>query len=190
MISRRIVFSTEAPGLSRFSGYQTPAEIAATEANRAVALSQPHRVTFMDASGRVVAEKEDRRLESALGRFCVNHQPRALGDHCYQAGLRYGEVVREYKKAMGFYTPGRASRDFGDLAPTDEQTQARKDLAVIRKREADQILIDLMPRLPMTMEKLCYDEFPPSIYDEALIIDGLVLLARKYGFSPRNIRGD
>ncbi len=189
MISR-IVFSTEARGIARFSGYQTPAEIATEEANRATVLSQPHRMPIFDASGGCIAESGDRRLESALGRFCINHKPRPLGDHCYLGGLRYAEIVREYKKAVGFYTPGRASRDFGDLAPTDEQIQARKDLAIICKREADQILIDLMPRLPMAMEKLCYDEFSPSVYDEALIIDGLVLLARKYGFSPRNIRGD
>lgn len=187
MISR-IVFSTEALGLSRFSGYQTPAEIAASEANRAVVLSQPHRMPIYDAFGRVIARADDKRLESALGRFCAMHKPRPLGDHCYQSGLRYGEIVREYKNAMGFDTPGRGSGDFDYLILTGPQVQARKELAIMRKREADEILMALMPRLPRAMEKLCYDEFTPSIYDEALIIDGLVLLARKYGFSPRNIR--
>jgi hypothetical protein len=185
-----IVFSTEARGTAEFarSGYQTPAEIAEAQANMATALSQPHRQAIFDASGGVVAKSDDKRLESSLGRFCATRKPRPLGDHCYQAGIRYAEIVREYKNAMGFDVPGWGPSDNGYLTMTPAQIAARKELAIMRKRGADEVLLALMPRLPRVMEKLCFDELEPSPYDEALIIDGLVLLARKFGTEPKNIR--
>jgi hypothetical protein len=190
-----IVFSTEARGTAEFarSGYQTPAEIAETAAIMATALSQPHRRPLSGhegSGGYEAAKNDDRRLESVLGRFCANHKPRPLGDHCYQAGIRYAEIVREYKNAMGFDVPGWGPSDNGYLTMTPAQIAARKELAIMRKRGADEVLLALMPRLPRVMEKLCFDELEPSPYDEALIIDGLVLLARKFGTEPKNIRDE
>lgn len=182
-----IVFSTEARGLieSRTSGYQTPAEIAATEETMRTALSQPHRTAFAVDMPAWVAARQNKPLGTALGRFCLCRKYR-LGEHIYLAGERYGEIVREYKNAMGFDVYGWARID--GAYPTEAEMAARRDLAIRRKREVDEILLALMSRLPQAMERLCFDELEPSHYDEALIIDGLSLLAREFGTQPRNIR--
>lgn len=186
-IHSHITITTDCRGLS---GYQTPRELEAHAENMAVVIAQPHRQPVYDSGGVVIASGEDRRLEGVFGRFCAGHKPRPLGDHCYYAGLRYAEIVREYKNAMGFDVAGWAPSDLGYATLTEAQVAARKDLAVIRKREADEVLFALMPRLPARMERLCFDELQPSPYDEALLVDGLVLLARKFGLQPRSLRND
>lgn len=177
--SGRIIYSTEAKGLAshaRAVARQTPAELKAAAEMMAVVKAQPHRMG-----------SDDFRLSEPLGRFVASHR---LRSECYDAGNRYAEIVKEAKSAMGFDVAGWAPGGQGDCALTDAQLQARKDLAVGRRREADDVLARLMPRLPRVMEKFAYDQIEPSIYDHDLLRDGLVLLADHFGMLDRGINRD
>jgi hypothetical protein len=134
-----------------------------------VALAQPHR-----------RGNDDPKLSTALGRFCAAHEPR-LGIHCWLAGIRYAEIVREAKKAQGFYVHGWSPKEGGGEL-SEEELEARKDLALIRLREGQSVLRTIMPRLPSAMERLVYDELEPSPYDRGVLVAGLVNLALEWGY--------
>ena len=110
-----IRYTEDAHGLvrvrGRFSGQSTLSEIekAIEAATMAVAVAQPHRANVFDARGNVVASSEDKRLGSALGRFCLRHRPRPLAPWLQDAGEEYHDVVYRWKRAMGFLTPASAS---------------------------------------------------------------------------------
>jgi len=147
-------------------------EAAEREANIAQARLQPHR-----------QGSDDPRLSTPLGRFCASPHgslPR-LGDHCYQAGERYAEIVRDARNAQGFHVDGWSPSDNAAFSLTPAQMSARKDLAIIRRRYADNILKAVISRLPWAMERLCYHQLEPSPYDEGAIINGLVALAVEWG---------
>lgn len=162
-----------------------------TEAERtevlSVALAQPHRRQY---AANVSAEASKAgsafaRLSEPLGRLCATPQPstgRPLGDHCWQAGQRYAEIVKEFKTAWGFEVGDWAPGSNGMEALTPEQIEARKQLAISRKKEADAVLTCIIPRLPRAMEKLCFDQLEPSPYDAGIIVNGLVNLANIWGF--------
>lgn len=139
-----------------------------------VALAQPHR-----------RGNDNPRLATPLGRFCANHKPRPLGDHCYQAGERYREIIEDAKIAQGFTVHGWAPSDGGYQTMTQAQVEARKELALQRLREADQILKAIISRLPRALEKLAYDEIEPSPYDHGIIANGLINLANEWNLAPR-----
>lgn len=146
-----------------------------------VGLAQPHR-----------RGSDDTRLGTPLGRFCA--APRGagsvpLGDHCWHAGERYAEIVRDAKTAQGFDVHGWAPSDNAVFSLTPEQIEARRDLAVSRLREADAVLRAAVPRLPRIMERLCYDQLEPGPYDGDAIIHGLVLLAIEWGLLKAKFGG-
>jgi hypothetical protein len=141
-----------------------------------IALNQPHR-----------RGNDDKRLSDAFGRFCLNHKPRPLGDHCYHAGNRYAEIVREAKNALGLTVIAWSPSDGGYMSLTPDEIQARRDLALSRKREADEVLRAIMPRLPGALERLVYDLTEPNPYDEGILAHGLDRLARSMGLKERNI---
>ena len=160
------------------------------EETMATALEQPHR---QGGGG-------DRRT-TAFGRFCEDYKPVRLGDHCYFAGERYCEVVREEKNARGLLVMGGAPRDPGyqifeacpqlpckftcDAGRCQIRLKARLDLAIGRLKEDNEVLIAIMPRLPRALERLVYDQLEPSVYDFGILRDGLVLLAKKYGLRAK-----
>ena len=187
-----IKVTTRAPGLEnrRYSGWRPPSEVREEADTLSVALAQPHRRPLNgvdDISGGYKPDPRSERLESVLGRFCANWKPRPLGDHCYQAGLRYAEIIRDYKLAMGFNVIGWAKTDMAYECLTDEQLQARKELAIKRKREADgELVVKVMPRAPRVAEWACYDEREVSPYDEGLLFNVLVVLADFFNLTPRS----
>ena len=168
----KVVYSTEQP---KFSGAR---ELPLTEQakeraeNIATVLKQPHR-----------AGSDNPRLGTALGRFCAAQR---LGDHCWHAGERYGEIIQDAKLAMGFSIRGGAwGADGGWQELTDAQLEARKELALARLKDAELMLRAIMPRLPAALDRLCYDDRDPSPYDHGIIIAALVKLASEWGFSPK-----
>ena len=146
-------------------------EAAERASNIAQIAAQPHR-----------QGSDDPRLCDPLGRFCA---AQLLGDHCRQAGVRYREVIEDDKIARGFTVNGWAPSDRGYAGLTDEQIQARKELAIRRRAEADAILRGVMWRLPWVMERLVYEEQEPSPYDHGIIRHGLIALSDAWGLSPR-----
>ena len=183
--------TTYAPGLEnrRYSGWRPPAEIKDEADVLSVALAQPHRRPvggLGDNSKGMIPDPRSERLESVLWRFCANWKPRPLGDHCYQAGVRYAEIVREYKNRMGFNVSGWSPSDRGYEELTDEQLQAKKELAKKRKAEADCVLIAIIPRAPRVAEWACYDEREVSPYDEHLLFNCLMALSDFFKLTPRS----
>lgn len=136
-----------------------------------VALSHPHR-----------AGSDDPRLATPLGRFCAGLK---LGDHCRQAGERYREIIEDDKIARGFQVHGWAPSDRGYFGLTEAQLEARKELAIRRRREADEIARAVHSRAPWVMEKLVYEEMEPSPYDGSIIENVVVNLADAWKMSPR-----
>lgn len=136
-----------------------------------VALGHPHR------NG-----SDDPRLATPLGRFCAHQK---LGDHCRQAGEQYREIVEDDKIARGFQVHGWAPSDRGYVGMTLAQIEARKELAIKRRREADAILRAVIPRLAWAMERLVYEEQEPSPYDRDIITHGLINLANEWELAPK-----
>lgn len=168
----RVVYSTTRDVLNAPARDDKPTNDARERAETmSVALAQPHR-----------KGSEDPRRATALGRFCADHRPVALGNHCWLAGVRYAEIVREAKNAQGFAVHGWAPGDGGYEILDDRQLEARKELSLMRLREAEATLRAIMPRLPGAMERLTYDELDPSPYDAGVLVHGLVALAIEWGF--------
>jgi hypothetical protein len=140
-----------------------------------VALKQPHKPSI-----------DNPRRSEPLGRFCAL-LPISTGDRCWQAGQRYAEIVREHKTARGFDVLGWAPSDRGYSGVTPEQLEARRDLAIARKHEADRELNHLSSRLPRVLELLCYDQREPIASDRDATIKGLISLANLWGFGRRRL---
>jgi hypothetical protein len=129
----------------------------------------------------------DPKLESALGRLCALHKPYALGEHLYEAGLQYRNIVREHLNAWGFRVHGWGPSDRGYTEQTDQAARARRDLADKRLAAADKVLNALAPRhpgvVPKLMVGLCYDGFHPQQVD--ILRRGLMALSDFWGMTPR-----
>lgn len=163
-------------GLSR--DQETQAQVLAT------ALAQPHR--------RYSRDPRDERLGTALGRFCVAR--RWYGGPCWQAGQRYGEIVKEARSAIGLgvygWAPGEGgfSGCAGDCPREfcgrhgDECRRAKQELAMSRIRDADSVLRWVMPRLPAAMERLTYHDLDPLPNDGDMLAHGLVRLALEWKY--------
>lgn len=168
---RRLVHSDEWGHRSLPEARKAPPTAEARERaeNIAVALRQPHR-----------RGSDDTRDGSALGRLCKS---RRLGDHCWHAGNKYLEIIIEARNALGLPILGGSwGLDGGFQSLTDEQLQARKELALSRRDEADGWLREVMPRLPGAMERLTYQDLEPSIRDHDMLVNGLVRLAVNWGY--------
>ena len=166
------------------SGYQTPREIRETERIRSVGLKQPHRKPIVSLDGDIIAKSDDPRLESALGRFCLRPSamyPHGLGEHCYEAGVKYREIVRESRHAAGFdscagWMEGQSAYE----TPTNEQLRAKRDVAEKKERQSNEVLIATMPGLDRAMKRLCIDEFDPPYREWEKLVHGLSNLAIEY----------
>ncbi len=150
------------------------------------ALAQPHRQELRIGDEIIVAAS-DRRWTSALGRFCLAHKPRPLGEHMYETGLQYGIVVMESKHAEGF--DAIRAGDSGCVELTEDQKERIRELAIMRKKESDDLLWSVGCK-PLMMERLCYDDMDFE-GDRLVIVDGLIVLAKKWRYWPRSdARGD
>ncbi len=151
------------------------------------ALKQPHRQDLRIGDEIIVAVA-DRRWTSSLGRFCLAHKPRPLGEHMYETGLQYGIVIMEWKRAQGFEVKtGTIDPGFDML--TEEQKEARRELARKRKKEADDLLWSVGCK-PLMMERLCYDDLDIGEAERQTIIDGLIILAKKWHYWPMSVVRD
>lgn len=149
-----------------------------------VVLAQPHRLGDRNV-----------KLAESLGRFC---QSQRLGDHCLGAGEDYARIVREARSAQGLPVAGltpddAAGQSFCEGLCTLSQCalfsarcpRARKELALMRLQTSNEVLIKIMPRLPLQMERLVVDKMDPSPRDGGVLVHGLVALSRLYGSLPR-----
>lgn len=131
---------------------------------------------------RIGAQRDQKRVESALGRFCAFHKPKKLGNHCFLAGARYGRIVRGYKVAKGYSILGQQPSTNGADILTEAQREAQRQHDIMIWEDANAILRDIHPRAPGVMERLCYDELDPSPYDGGIIVNALMKFALEWGF--------
>ena len=157
------VYSSETPGLYSGDSALTDAERAEQAAAKATVLGQPHR-----------HGDDSRMLADPLGRLV-----KANGWHStsYDAGLMYGEIVRQCRRAEGHHVIGYRF-DGGAAEPITDDTIAAYQAKV---RNADAELRAVMPGLPAIMVDLCYREMEPSIYAVGKIGNGLFRLAVHFG---------
>ena len=80
---------------------QIAAKIEAENVEKIVVLAQPHR-----------RGERDQKAESALGRFVMR---RSLDAECYQAGLQYAALRRQWLAAVGAPMPERLSGKGADI---------------------------------------------------------------------------
>lgn len=158
--------------------------------NLAVALAQPHR-----------GGSEDPRLAFPLGRFCAStwRNDHDFGRRMHAAGASYAVDIRALKVASGFHVTGSdregapPTEDQG-LSPEEEKKKLeamRANISALRLtlKRADELLLEIIPRLPRAMVRLCFDHDEPSIYDRDIIRNGLYRLALHYGHLERAING-
>ncbi len=146
------------------------------------ALAQPHRQELRIGDEIIVAAA-DRRWTSALGRFCLAHKPRPLGEHMYETGLQYGIVILEWKRSQEFDGENIRVGDHGSDILTEEQKGARRELACKRRKEADGLLWSVGCK-PAMMERLCYDDLDIGEAERQTIVDGMIILAKKWHYWP------
>lgn len=157
------VYSTETPGLYSGDSALTPQQQAEEALAKATVLGQPHRRG--DGS---------RMLSDPLGRLCKANNWHSTS---YDAGLMYGEIVRQCRRAEGHHVIGYSF----DRAPSVEITDETIDLYRLKIRNADNELRAVMSNLPGIMVDLCYLELEPSPYSVAKIGNGLFRLAVHFG---------
>lgn len=171
----------------------TPADERAQAEIMKVALAQPHR-----------RDEEDPRstwLATPLGRFCLRtwRRDEKMSDTCFYAGNDYAKGVRAYLVACGHNVPGVGSRqpdapeiDLDDLSP-DERAKVIAAANLVKEAakaivdRANEVLIDIMPRLPRAMERLCCTLDEPFPNDGDMLKNGLYRLALHYGMVDRGI---
>jgi len=138
-----------------------------------VALSQPHR-------------RDGKRAGDALAAYCERMR---LRRECWAAGEQYDREVRAEKAAKGFDVIGQGH--VIDPEPlTEEEIEAKNQAAIMSLRAANEELLAVHARCPAAMERLCYNRLPPSPYDEAMLVAGLLGLARHYGLLDEGINRD
>lgn len=157
---------------------------------QSVALRQPHRVGSDSPS--------DPRLAFPLGRLCAAlwRNDARFGNKMYGAGVLYAAEVRAVRIAAGFHVIGperekkMAAEDIDNLPP-EERGRVIKEMQDNRSalektlEKADQVLIDVMPRCPRAMVRICFDHEEPSIYDTDVLRHGLYKLSLHYGLWDR-----
>ena len=158
---------------------QARLEDAERAAAVAVALAQPERRGIADAAEASQAGSKAARLHEALGRFCARQWPRdeEWSDSMYRAGSAYDEIIRDSLIAMGLPYIGQAGGRDGGEELSVEQAAARKEVALARRKRADEILVRVHARGARVMESLCYVKRDPSPYDDGVLRNGLYALA-------------
>ena len=143
-----------------------------------VVLRQPHR-----------AGSDDPRMGFPLGRLCAtawaNDPDRANAAHA--AGASYAKDIRNVAVARGFHVPGSGTDGVHNVESDDNPAPAEIDAARAARiglervlAMADEVLREVMPRCPVAMVRLCYDNADPAPNDTSMLINGLWRLAVHY----------
>jgi hypothetical protein len=149
-------------------------EAARSASVMAVALSQPHR-----------QGNASRHAGDALKAFCRRHR---LRDECFEAGEKYDREARAEKSARGFHVVDQAP---GEPENLDEGARdAKIELAIMNFRASNAVLAQIHRRCPRAMELLCYDRLPVAPENEAMLVNGLLNLARHYALLDEGINRD
>ena len=156
------VYSTETPGLYSGDSALTPQQQAEEELVVATVLAQPHR-----------RGNRSRQLADPLGRLC---EAGKWHPTCYDAGLMYGEIVRQLRRAEGHRVIGYRFDGCGGEPIEDETLEMYK----AKVRNADWELRRVMAGLPSLMVDLCYLELEP-MHSIDKLKNGLVRLAVHFG---------
>ena len=192
--------TTEARGLvaltqpKRFSGTSslTQAEQREQAATMSVALAQPHRANVYDTAGNLIASADNRRLGTALGRFCACHKPRPLADWLYDAGREYDRIVYEFRKSIDAATVKQSSDPLGvPMMGANGQIMdegARAELTERRWSEARDVLDGVDRQAAIKLEYVCHDERDPPAEWSDVLVKGLVALAKHWKLDPKNFR--
>ncbi len=162
-------------------------EQRAEAATMAVALAQPHRGAVYDDRGRLIASADDKRLGTALGRFCARHRPKPLAPWLGDAGREYMAVVYRFKRAIDSKTV-RNSGDSLGCALDDAAHEARCQKSEMDKRRIDSELLMVDRRGPIMMEAMCFDEIDPPEHWTGALVECLLVASDYFGLSPKNIR--
>lgn len=194
--------SSEARGLQALSDrlrqssprgrYSGQSSLSATEQREeattmSVALAQPHRENVYDTRGNLIASADDKRLGTALGRFCARHRPRPLAPWLEDAGRQYMAIVYRFKRAID----AKCIRNSGDSlgCALDEKTHAaRCEKAEMDKQRIDDELVRAHRRGPIMMEAVCFDEIDPPSHWSGILVDCLLIASDHFGLTPKNIR--
>lgn len=136
----------------------------------------------LEQRSKIGARRDQKRVESALGRFCQFHKPVKLGNHCFLAGARYGRIVRGYKVAKGYPILGQQPSTNGADILTEAQREAQRQHDIMAWEDANDVVRIIHARAPGVMEKLCYDELDPALNDRGIILNCLVKLSLEWGF--------
>jgi hypothetical protein len=73
-------------------------------------------------------------------------------------------------------------RGYGEL--DDAERERRRELARIKKKGADDRLWSVGCK-PTMMERLCFDDLDIAEGERTMVVDGLIVLAKKWGYWPR-----
>ena len=159
----RIVLSTEKVPLYSGQTGLSQRELAEQKAIKKVVLDQPHR-----------RGDDSREIESAVGRLCKHYR---WHETSYHAGIMYGEIIRQWRRANGFHVVGYHF----DGVPGEEITPETKLIYEKKKADADSELTPVKWNLPGVMVDLCYWEKDQPHRWHGAIANGLVRLALRFG---------
>ena len=173
----------------RYSGQSSLSVIEQREeaTTMSVALAQPHRANVFDARGNLIASADDKRLGTALGRFCARHRPRPLAPWLEDAGKEYMAIVYRFKRALDLKVSCNSGDSMG-CALDEEAHAARCEKAEMDKQRIDDELLMVSRRGPIMMEAVCFDEVDPPPHWADILVDCLLVASDHFGMSPRNIR--
>ena len=138
-----------------------------------VVLSQPHR-----------KGSASRRAGDALDAFC---KQLSLRSECRRAGEDYNFQVRAEKTARAFFVEGREPPPSDAEVLTDAEKESKRLAAIAALAASNAVLRAVHERCPLRMVTLCFDRVTPSPYDEDLLVNGLLNLARHYGLLDEGI---
>ena len=119
------------------------------------------------------ADLDDKMLESALGRFKIQHK---LRNEVFGAGVQYFRVVHDSRVARGLLSSGFEPSS-GAVEMTDEEKAEEVLRTTIRMNNARAELVSVSYKCMVACEKMILEEKNPSIYDTAMIINGLFKLS-------------
>lgn len=128
--------------------------------------NQPHR--------RNAPDPLDRRLSSALGRFCIAH---GLRSELFDAGEEWGNLLRRWRAAKGVPDPMHTGGMGSGLGPSDDTVDGWERLI----RRIEKSLETAGRRVWLATRSLCIDDVEPYSSEAKWAIEGLQAVAGELG---------
>lgn len=143
--------------------------------NMQTVANQPHR--------RNAPDPLDRRLSSALGRFCIAH---GLRSELFDAGEEWGNLLRRWRAAKGVPDPMHTGGMGSGLGPSDDTVDGWERL--IRRIEAALKALDSTETIWRLTRSICIDDEDPRPGDtrHVFVICGLRSVAGELGRLSRS----